>query len=366
MPKQEIIYPYEITNAVSLAALGTYDPTNLDLKLEWAPERVDDDGVRVLDLRGVGPTGDDAMAGWRELKFEVQVDVRPAELNKVLPPQSDYRESTALLLSVRCPSTRIRIPVVLEPDKKVACRWTGEVHLRRHDVRSRVEVQGFLVRSTMIPSTAPLGGNYARFKGATIGVGAPLVVQVDQSILRGKSPFKIRWVDFRVENEWLKANHSTLFFLKIEGDYPELLLNSAHREFRAILEADPKQGINAALQKLLNLGIAEVAWGQVFYAAVASITVDETTGEIEIPEGWRGEVLSVFLPRMFPETEDQSTRLRDVARMRSSQDEVGVMIGLATTVAQKLVDAQKLFAAAQKAAQKEVEEVNNGSSTVST
>jgi hypothetical protein len=34
----------------------------------------------------------------------------------------------------------------------------------------------------------------------------------------------------------------------VDGDYPELLLNSAHREFRAILEADPKAGINAALK----------------------------------------------------------------------------------------------------------------------
>jgi hypothetical protein len=68
---------------------------------------------------------------------------------------------------------------------------------------------------------------------------------------------------------------------------------------------------------------------------------------------------------MFPEIEDPATRLKDIARMRASQDEVGAMIGLATTVAQKLVDAQKLFAAAQKAAQKEVEEVTDGTSTVS-
>jgi hypothetical protein len=365
MPKHETIYPYEVTTAIDLTALGTSDPTNPDLQLEWSSERVDDDGARVLDLRGVGPTGDDALTGWRELKFEVQAAVRPTELNRVLPPRTDYRESTGLLLSVRCPSTRMRIPVVLEPDpKRVGC-WLGDVHLRRHDVRSRVEVQGFLVRKTMIPPGVVLGGNFARFQGATIGVGEPLIVQVDQSILRGKSPFKIRWVDFRVGDEWLKANHGTLFFLKIDGDYPELLLNSAHREFRAILEADSKQGINAALQKLLNLGIAQVAWMQLFQAAVASITVDETTNEIEVPEGWRAEVLSVYLGRMFPEIEDQTVRLRDVVRMRTSQDEVGAMIGLATTVTQKLVDAQKLFATAQKAAQKEVEEVSDGTSAVS-
>src|SRR5262249_14590321 len=155
---------------------------------------------------------------WRELKFEVQADVRPTELNRVLPPNTDYRESTSLLLSVRCPSTRIRMPVILQPDDQVVGRWIGEVYLRRHDVRSRIEVQPFLVRSTMVPASASLSGNYARFKGATIGVGVPLVVQVDPSPPRGKSPFKITWVDFRGENDWLKANHATLFFLRIEGE----------------------------------------------------------------------------------------------------------------------------------------------------
>ncbi len=365
MPKQETIYPYEVTTAVDLMALGTSDPTNPDLQLEWSPGHVDDDGARVLDLRGVGPSGDDALAGWRELKFEVKAVVPLTELNKVLPPRTAYDESAGVLLSVRCPSTRMRVPVILEPDPKVAGCWRGDVHLRRHDVRSRVEIQGFLVRKTKILSDVALGGNYARFQGATIGVGEPLIVQLDQSVLRGKSPFKIRWVDFRGGDEWLKANHGTLFFLKIDSDYPELLLNSGHREFRAILEADPKQGINAALQKLLNLGIAQVAWMQLFQAAVASVTVDETTNEIEVPEGWRAEVLSVYLGRMFPEIEDQTARLRDVLRMRTSQDEVGAMIGLATTVTQKLVDAQRLFAAAQKVAQKEVEEVTDGTSAVS-
>jgi hypothetical protein len=366
MPRQEVIYPYELTKSIDLTALGTSDPTNTETKLEWSAARVEDSGARVLDLRGVGPTADDALAGWRELKFEVQAVVRLTELQRVVPPRTDYRESTDLLLSVRCPSTRMRIPVVLEPDAKASGQWRGDVHLRRHDVRSRVEIQAFLVRKTGIPAGATLAGNFARFQGATIGIGEPLIVQVDQCIARGKSPFKIRWIDFRVADEWLKANHGTLFFLKVDGDYPELLLNSEHREFRAILEADPRQGINAALQKVMNLGIAQVAWLQLFQAAVASITIDDTTNEVEVPEGWRSEVLSVYLGRMFPEMEDDVARLREVARMRTSHDEVGVMIGLATTVTQKLVEGQKLFAAAQKAAQKEFEEASDGPSAVST
>ena len=58
-----------------------------------------------------------------------------------------------------------------EPDPKVMGCWRGDVHLRRHDVRSRVEIQGFLVRKTMIPPGVMLEGNFARFQGATIGVG---------------------------------------------------------------------------------------------------------------------------------------------------------------------------------------------------
>lgn len=366
MAKQEIIYPFEVTHAVELKALETYDPTNSGLELKWSEERVEEDGVRVLDLRGTDTDSDDALLGWRELRFHVQANVRLSELQKVLPAGSDHRESTTLLLSVRCPSTRVRVPIELEPDKKVDGRWSGDVHIRRQEVRSRVEVQGFLVRKTSIPDDVTLGGNFARFAGATIGIGVPLAIQVDQSILTGKSPFKIRWLDFRAaESDWLKANHTTLFYLKLEGEKPELLLNSSNRDFRAILEADAKQGMNAALQKLLNMGIAQFAWMGLFNAGVASIGVDETTDEIDTPDGWRGEVLSIFLPRMFPDMDDQTARLKEVVRIRSSRDEVGTLIGLASTVAQKMVDAQKLFSAAQKVAQKEVEEVSDGTSPVS-
>lgn len=365
MPKQDVIYPYEVTSVVHLTAVGTYDPTNADLRLKWTGGHIDEDGARVLDLQALGPSGEDSSAGWRELNFEVQADVPLVEMNRVLPAGSDYNESTMLLLSVRCPSTRLRIPVVLEPDKKVPGRWSGEVRLRRHEVRSRLEVQGFLVRRTKIPADLPLGGNFARFEGATIGVGMPLVVQVDESAVRGKSPFRIRWVDFRTGDEWLRGNHQTLFFLRLDGDYPELLLNSEHREFRAILEADPKQGISAALQKLLNLGIAQLAWMELFHAAVVSIEVDETTAEIQSPDAWRGDVLSVYLPRMFPDMEDEASRLKEVVRMRDSRDEIGAMIGLATTVTQKLVDAAGLFGTARRAAEKEVEDVSDGASAVS-
>ena len=45
MAKQEIIWPYEVTSALDLNAADTYDPTNLDLKLEWVGARTDEDGA---------------------------------------------------------------------------------------------------------------------------------------------------------------------------------------------------------------------------------------------------------------------------------------------------------------------------------
>jgi hypothetical protein len=135
MPKQETIYPYEVTNAVDLSALETSDPTNPDIKFEWSAARVEDDGSRVLDLRGVGPSPDDALAGWRELKFEVQAVVRATELSRILPPRTDYRESTSLLLSVRCPSTRMRIPSSWRPTRR-----SSSVARGRASAASRCEV----------------------------------------------------------------------------------------------------------------------------------------------------------------------------------------------------------------------------------
>jgi hypothetical protein len=352
MPKQEILYPHEVTQLISLEAKETVDPTNLDLELTWSKARDTDEGEHVLDLRGKGPSAETALDAWRELRFEVEARLRASELARILPAGSDFRESTLLMLSVRCPTTKIRMPVVMDADPQTAGLWRGDIHLRRHDVKSRVEIQPFLARKTKIPDDVELPGAFARFAGATIGAGEPLVIQIDQAAASVACPFSIRWIDFRHASagSWLNTHHASLFHVRFAGaQRPEVLLNSEHGKLRAILDANPGTGIQGALQKLLNLGIAEAVWMQLFNAAVAGISRDSDTDVVDEPEGWRAEVLAPFLTTMFPD-QDHQERVRAIADAREDADAMAVLVSQATTVAQKLVDAQALFAAAAREA----------------
>jgi hypothetical protein len=352
MPKQEILYPHEVTQLISLEAKKTVDPTNPELELTWSKARDTDEGEHVLDLRGKGPSAESVLDAWRELSFEVEARLRASELTRILPAGSDFRESTMLMLSVRCPTTKIRMPVVMDADPQTAGLWRGDIHLRRHDVKSRVEIQPFLARKTKIPDDVNLPGAFARFAGATIGVGEPLVVQIDQSSTNVACPFSVRWVDFRHNSagSWLNKHHASLFYLRFAGaQRPEVLLNSSNFKLRAILDASPGTGIQGALQKLLNLGIAEAVWMQLFNVAIAEISRDPDTNVVDEPEGWRAEVLKPFLTIMFSDLDHQE-RLRTIADVREDAEGLAGLVGQATTVAQKLVDAQALFAAAAREA----------------
>jgi hypothetical protein len=352
MPKQEILYPHEVTQLISLEAKETDDPTNPDLELAWAKARDTDEGEHVLDLRGKGPSAENALDAWRELRFEVEARLRASELARILPAGSDVRESTMLILSVRCPTTKIRMPVVMDADPQTAGLWRGDIHLRRHDVKSRVEIQPFLARKTTIPDDVNLPGAFARFAGATIGAGEPLVIQIDQSSANVACPFTVRWIDFRhvAAGSWLNTHHASLFYVRFVGaQRPEVLLNAEHAKLRAILDASPGTGIQGALQKLLNLGIAEAVWMQLFNVAIAAISRDPETNVVDEPEGWRADVLKPFLAIMFPDLDHQE-RIRTIAEAREDPDELAGLVGQATTVAQKLVDAQTLFAAAAREA----------------
>lgn len=331
------IYPYNVaSNAIELRLLDPEDPTNPDLDLEWVSSQVAADEPPRLDLK--------AHADWRRLAFRVEARLDAKHLEHVLPPRADYRQDTSMLVSVRCPRTKVRYPIELDADASEECRWFGDLEFDRRDVASRLEFHPLLHRRTQIPASAEVPAGVTRRRGALLSFGRPTSATIDETERRPEGWVKIRWEDFRAsKNHWRRGNSETLYFLEVDPEEPVLWLNERYKQIRALLFEQNPLGPTGAMHHMFVASIAETVWTQLFNAALGSVERPVGGGELALPGGWRGDLLRTYLPRLFPDIDDNDEALGRAVAMSESGDELGALVGLVTTVTQTLVRSERLF-----------------------
>lgn len=337
MPKRVKMYPYEVTDGIVLRIKEPFDPLNDSVELQWVPTGETPDEQLHFDLRG--------NEQWGELMFGIEARLDVAELTKILPAGVDYRTETALLVSVRCPSTKIRYPVQLTADPKEPGLWSGDIHLHRHNIRSRVELHPILTRTTDIPSSASIPSNISRSRFSLIGSGRAFVVSTDYVERTFDSPVKVRWEDFRQsKNSWRACHGASIYFLEPDPDEPILWLNSYTPSLKSLLLDRTEKTTDAGLRVFLAAWLAETVWLQLFHVALGSVTARDNDEGGSFPEGWRGDVLRRYLGLMFPDIADDATAsLTRALAMRESQDESATLVSLAMTATQDIVTTQKQF-----------------------
>src|SRR6266550_322988 len=130
MPSTVRVAPYAVSEALELIPSDPYDPTDEELDLTWLVTETEGEG----DHRGITLELRKTSVPWRALRVELTSQLAEADLKEILPPTSNLAEDAILVVSVRCPSTKLRRAVVLKavgPGK-----WGGEVIVYRGEVRS--------------------------------------------------------------------------------------------------------------------------------------------------------------------------------------------------------------------------------------
>jgi hypothetical protein len=335
MPRRIQMYPYPVSDGIVLRIKDPWDPTDEEVELDWNPAGDGPEEQLQFDLRGEKQ--------WAELQFGVEARLDTAALAEVLPPKADFRKDAALIVSVRCPSTKLRLALRLDPDPKEDGLWAGDVHLRRKDVRSRIELLPTLTRTTEIPQSAVLPVEVARPRFALLAAGRTFAVQTDYVERTFNSPVKIKWEDFRgSKNPWRAAHGGTLYFLEPDVDEPVLWLNSYTAKLKALLLDRSDNTTDAGLRVVLATWLAETVWMQLFHAALGSVAAPDNDELASLPDGWRGDLLRRYLSIMFPDTvDDVPAALVKALAMRQSRDENATLLALATTATQEIVSSQK-------------------------
>jgi len=344
MPATKTLYPYETSYDLQLRPYDPFDPTRENVSFGWL-DRGEDGDVQKMDLTG--------RSDWRKLTIQLDANLPGSEMKSVLTSISEWQDDTSLLVSVRCAATKFRRVVELTPGAPYT--WSGDVTIRRGDVRSTVELVPLLVRATGIPTSegTPLEGRAAQ-ASSVIATGRALRLSIDPTNRSIRGALDIKWDAFAESDDpWRNQHRRDLFFLDPHGEEPCLWLNSSYYELKAMLDGKSTKGVDAALRHLTNGSIAQAVWMQLFMTAAGS-TMETMEDEDPIPvEGWKKDVLTKFLPRLFPDEQTDEDRVQRLREMFGSPDQMATLMSLLGTAVQEIVDTGSLFEDAVRA----VEEV---------
>lgn len=344
MPRTVKLYPHNVATDLQLSLRDAFDSVDEESVALSAVFEVDEAEEKFLSYDLSDP---DLM--WSELVLDLQCDLPGSSLAEVLPKDSSAEKDLTMLVSVRCPATKVREAYSLTPTG--LGKWRGEVRVRRATARGNIELVPILARKTSRPRDSAPG--LATDRSAIVGEGQPIrvVVDHDDRAIHGDIDFK--WEDFRESNvQWRKDHNSDIYHLDPSRERPTLFINTRYRKLRAALQSTKRNGPDAIVRHLGNAALAQSVWVQLFVVAAGGIDYEEGDEAAEPPrEDWKRHVLRRFGACLFPER-NEGDRIRAIAEQMRSHDQVGALMAKVGTAAQEIVGSFKLFEGAIRAGER--------------
>ncbi len=340
MASHNQLSPYALSTALELRLENIEDTVDETISIQFEETGEDSEGMQRLDLRS---------NQWSGLIVTLQARIDPTHLDQILEGGPASVQETRMLVSVRCPGTKLRRSMVLEPTEPGV--WAGDVSIDRRDVRSRLEFHPLLYRLMERPAIEPPLKALGLHRHALLATGQPVSMVIDDVDRNFGGPIKIKWTDFSSsKNPWLEKHKQTLYYFEYDDNDPILWLNQRNHGLRAVLFERTDDTVDSGLRRLMSGWLAEVVWLQMFQAAMGSLDA-ESEDEIHIlPPGWRGNVLRKFLIHLFPE-QGLHRSIEALKTAKTSADQYGALMGKASTVVQRIVGSEKLFSGAVRAAE---------------
>lgn len=355
MTKPVQLYPFPVATTLAMS-LSDFDDPSTQQRIEpreRAGATDDDSGVstngRGYDLSSSG-------SAWSRMVFRIIATLSVDDLERILPPTSSLVSDTALIVLIVCPGTKFRHSVRLAPS--VRGSWSGHASIQRNDVKGVVTLRPQLVRMTGIPGDGEIP--FAAKSGAVIAIGEPSVLYLDSALTATlQSTVVTSWEDFANSNDaWRRAHVNDVYHLEPFGSEPRLYLNSRFSQLREIMESEAKRGHESAMRNVCAAMIALPVLLQLSIVALASLEHDEDSGTVRTPQGWRADLLTGLMSRIYPEEFSDDERYERAAVEMRESDSAASLIARLGSVVQEMVgtfnsveEATRSFEAARELAE---------------
>jgi hypothetical protein len=242
--------------------------------------------------------------GWRTADVSFTSRLPMVTRTKLVPTPERDSPPLALLVALRCETTRVRRGQVFAFTDETAM---GSMRLRRDELTGTAELMAWVVRTK---PTARRHVGYALAAGLRVAQSPAWSLEVDRPAPSGAHGFEVLFKSFARDPAIAARERSNLYRLDSAQDMPVLWLNADHTEVAAMLGTEGTRGARARLRDVTFERIIAAVRVQLVLRAATHATADGPVYP------WEARVLDDALGRLYPgvSAADRLARMRDDLR----------------------------------------------------
>ncbi|HJL19747.1 MAG TPA: hypothetical protein RMH99_29055 [Sandaracinaceae bacterium LLY-WYZ-13_1] len=250
---------------------------------------------------------------WEVADLDGALAVPPEVIARVLPAG----DRAGLVLTVRCPATRLRAVHVAGDAPANGSPLAFRVRLERDRVSGTVELTPHLVRSTDAPAPRP---GHATRAGSRLASARPWTVRIDPVRDPAGQFLDTRYQAFS-EDERLATFGDALYHLQVD-ESPILWINADHERIVPVLNDRGTRGPRARTREVVFDLVAHAVWSQLFVATLHDLEKGELVYE------WQDSVLRELLPALYARERTHGARVERLREALERDERIELMARL--------------------------------------
>lgn len=245
---------------------------------------VDEDNDRELSLEN--------LPGWETTTIQGMIEISESTIGRVFPEDELDEAPGKLILTADCLNTHNRLgyQVVDAPIEPNEYEW--EIDIDRDDVRKRVDLNAYLVRT----DDGSHGSNrYASYHGQRLADGLPWRLRIDEPDDWLGGHMVVRFKGFA--DSATPVPDDNLYYLdRTNPEQPRVWVNSDHKPIESTLASGGYTGFRPRMREVISSQIAHQVWVELLMWTASDASED---GDLEYD--WQEAVLSEVGSKMYDE-----------------------------------------------------------------
>lgn len=245
---------------------------------------IDDEDDRKLSLVN--------LPGWENATIQGTIDVPEDTIERVFPEPEHDEPPGKLIVTADCLNTHNRLgyEVVDAPLETGEYEW--EIDIQRDDVRERVVLNAYLVRTT---DGSHGSSRYASYRGQRLADGMPWRVQIDEPDDWLGEHMVVRFKSFS-DNATPAPEDNVYYLDRTNPEKPRVWVNSDHDPIESALSSGGYTGFRPRMREVISDTIAHQIWVELLMW-----TASDATEEGDVEYDWQEAALTEIGSQMYDE-----------------------------------------------------------------
>lgn len=245
---------------------------------------IDDDSDRELSLEN--------LPGWGTTTLQGTIEISESTIERVFPENERDEPPGKLIVAADCLNTHNRFgyQVVDAPVEADTYEW--EIDINRDDVRERVDLNAYLVRTA---DGSHGSSRYASYHGQRLADGLPWRIRIDEPDDWLGGHMVVRFKSF--SDSAASVRDDNLYYLdRTDPEQPRVWVNSDHRPIEGALSSGGYTGFRPRMREVISGQIAHQVWVELLMWTASDATED---GDLEYD--WQEAVIAEVGSKMYDE-----------------------------------------------------------------